>query len=131
MHPIGFGLFTFADATLTPHGDDNYSDKGIIAAKRGLDATLTPHGDDNFILIKIVSITSDATLTPHGDRKNTTLSDCVQRHMVRKGRIHFPLFNSEIFPSSTKAPSNYKTPILNQSESGRRSNQLIHFLIVQ
>ena len=73
----------------------------------------------------------DATHTPHGDGKNTTLSDCVQRHMVRKGRIHFPLFNSEIFPSSTKAPSNYKTPILNQSESGRRSNQLIHFLIVQ
>ena len=129
MHPIGFGLFTFADATLTPHGDDNSSLSPISATASMQLLPLT--GTITLRVYRVEHFGIDATLTPHGDGKNTTLSDCVQRHMVRKGRIHFPLFNSEIFPSSTKVPSNYKTPILNQSESGRRSNQLIHFLIVQ
>ena len=89
MHPIGFGLFTFADATLTPHGDGNNST--FTVRRRRLDATLTPHGDGNkrerkcgsrdkeMQLLPLTGTVTlryrppdlkppdDATLTPHGD----------------------------------------------------------------
>ena len=48
MHPIGLSLFTFADATHTPHGDDNeFSTTDYSNYLKNKDATHTPHGDDN------------------------------------------------------------------------------------
>ena len=82
MHPIGLSLFTFADATHTPHGDDNFPIRGIITHLE-LDATHTPHGDDNKKCYTEINRWGDATHIPHGDGKHKALRLCAKAHGLR------------------------------------------------
>ena len=83
-----YGLYGFADATRTPHGDGNEENASVIKLL-GEDATRTPHGDGNIgsslrddiaDLMQPAPLTGtatfysqwrghspDATRTPHGD----------------------------------------------------------------
>ena len=67
MHPIALSLFTFADATLTPHGDGNII-LTIFILMLNLMQLLPLTGTVTKSFLKPLSIHHiDATLTPHGD----------------------------------------------------------------
>ena len=59
-----YGLYSFADATRTPHGDGNYICVYIYLLL--LDATRTPHGDGN--LLKYPLSLNSPGCNPHPSR---------------------------------------------------------------
>ena len=61
------GLYPFADAARTPHGDSNSLNWASRYMER-TDAARTPHGDSNRISDGFFhTIYNDAARTPHGD----------------------------------------------------------------